>query len=121
VLWANLNLLFWLSLVPFATAWMGENHFAALPSAVYGFVLLMSAIAYFVLEHAIMSAEGPNSVLRRAVGHDWKGKLSVVAYLVAIGASFLAHWLAQIVYVAVALAWLVPDRRIERVLGKDEP
>jgi uncharacterized membrane protein len=121
VLWANLNLLFWLSLVPFATAWMGENHFASLPSAAYGLVLLMSAISYFILEHAIMSAEGPNSVLRRAVGRDWKGKLSVIAYLVAIGASFLAHWVAQIVYVAVALAWLVPDPRIERALGKHEP
>ncbi len=121
VLWANLNLLFWLSLVPFATAWMGENHFASLPSAAYGLVLLMSAISYFILERAIMSADGPNSVLRRAVGRDWKGKLSVIAYVVAIGASFLAHWVAQIVYVAVALAWLVPDPRIERALGKHEP
>jgi uncharacterized membrane protein len=120
VLWANLHLLFWLSLFPFATAWMGENHFGALPSAAYGFVLLMAAIAYFILEQAIMRAEGPRSVLRRALGRDWKGKLSPIAYLVAIGASFLVHWLAQIVYVAVALAWLVPDRRIERVLGQDE-
>jgi uncharacterized membrane protein len=121
VLWANLNLLFWLSLVPFATAWMGENHFAALPSAAYGFVLLMSAISYFILEQAIIGAEGPNSVLRRALGRDWKGKLSVIAYLFAIGASFLAHWVAQMVYVAVALVWLVPDPRIERVVGKHEP
>jgi hypothetical protein len=84
-------------------------------------VLLMAAIAYFILELAIMSAEGPNSVLRRAVGRDWKGKWSVVAYLAAIAASFVAHWVAQMIYVAVALAWLVPDPRIERVLGKHEP
>jgi uncharacterized membrane protein len=120
VLWANLHLLFWLSLFPFATAWMGENHFGALPSAVYGFVLLMAAVAYSLLEHAIMAAEGPGSVLRRAVGRDWKGNLSLLAYLVAIGAAFATHWLAQAIYVAVALAWLVPDRRIERVLGREQ-
>lgn len=120
VLWANLNLLFWLSLFPFATAWMGENHFAPLPSAAYGFVLLMGAVAYFLLEHAIMRAEGPKSMLRRAVGRDWKGKLSPVAYLIAIGISFLVPWLAQAIYVAVALAWLIPDPRIERVVGEDE-
>ena len=119
VLWANLNLLFWLSLFPFATAWMGENHFAAMPSAVYGFVLAMAAIAYFILEHAIMVFEGSNSVLRRAVGKDWKGKLSVFAYVAGILASFLVHWLAQAIYVAVALAWLIPDRRIERTV--EEP
>jgi uncharacterized membrane protein len=119
VLWANLNLLFWLSLFPFATAWMGENHFAAMPSAVYGFVLAMAAVAYFILEHAIMVFEGANSVLRRAVGKDWKGKLSVVAYVAGIVASFLVHWLAQAIYVAVALAWLIPDRRIERTV--EEP
>ena len=123
VLWANLNLLFWLSLFPFATAWMGENHFAALPSAAYGFVLLMGAVAYFLLEHAIMRAEGPDSMLRRAVGPDWKGKLSPVAYLTAIGVSFLAPWLAQVIYVAVALTWLIPDPRIERAVdeGNDVP
>lgn len=116
VLWANLILLFWLSLFPFTTAWMGENHFAAVPSAVYGFVLTMAAIAYFILERAIMSIEGSNSVLRRAVGRDWKGKLSIAAYVAGIFASFLVHWLAQAIYVAVAFAWLIPDRRIERTV-----
>ncbi|HZR02846.1 MAG TPA: TMEM175 family protein [Burkholderiales bacterium] len=121
VLWANLNLLFWLSLFPFATAWMGENHFGSMPSAVYGFVLTMAAIAYFVLEHAIMRVEGSDSVLRRAVGKDWKGKLSVVAYVIAMFASFAVQWLAQMIYVAVALAWLVPDRRIERIVDSERP
>lgn len=116
VLWANLGLLFWLSLLPFATGWMGENHFAALPSAAYGFVLLMAAVSYFVLQHCIMVTDGPQSVLQRAVGVDWKGRASLVLYLVAMVAAFWAHWLAQALYVAVALLWLVPDRRIERVL-----
>jgi uncharacterized membrane protein len=120
VLWANLNLLFWLSLFPFATGWMGENHFAPLPSAAYGFVLLMAAIAYYVLQLRIIAADGPDSVLRRAVGRDWKGKLSPLLYLVAIGSAFVVHWLAQAIYVAVALLWLVPDRRIERVIDRPE-
>jgi uncharacterized membrane protein len=118
MLWANLHLLFWLSLFPFATAWMGENHFAAVPSAVYGVVLLMAAIAYFILERAIMAVEGPGSLLHKAVGNDWKGKLSPLAYLTAIGASFVAHWVAQLIYVGMALVWLVPDRRIERVVDR---
>ena len=116
VLWSNLNLLFWLSLFPFVTGWMGENHFAPLPSAIYGFVLLMAAIAYYVLQQCIIATDGPNSVLRRAVGTDWKGKASPFFYIAAIVASFLAHWVAQAIYVAVALIWLVPDRRIERVI-----
>lgn len=116
VLWANLGLLFWLSLLPFATGWMGENHFEALPSAAYGFVLLMAAISYFVLQRSIMAADGPESVLKRAVGADWKGRVSLTLYLVAMVAAFWAHWLAQAIYVAVALMWLVPDRRIERAL-----
>lgn len=116
VLWANLGLLFWLSLLPFATGWMGENHFEALPSAAYGFVLLMAAISYFVLQRSIMAADGPGSVLKRAVGADWKGRVSLTLYLVAMVAAFWAHWLAQAIYVAVALMWLVPDRRIERAL-----
>jgi len=119
VLWANLNLLFWLSLFPFATAWMGENHFSALPSALYGVVLLMAAISYFLLEQAIMAVEGPASLLRRALGRDWKGRLSPLAYLAAIAASFLVHWTAQVIYVAVALAWLVPDRRLERAVARE--
>ena len=118
VLWANLNLLFWLSLFPFATGWMGENHFAALPSAVYGFVLLMAAISYFVLQQRIIAAAGTDSVLKRAVGADWKGKVSPLLYLVAMVAAFRAHWLAQAIYVGMALVWLVPDRRIEKTLNR---
>lgn len=117
VLWANLHLLFWLSLLPFTTAWMGENHFEALPSAVYGFVLLMAALAYYLLQRLIMSADGPDSLLKRAVGSDWKGKLSPVLYAAGILTSFWQHWLAQALYVFVALMWLVPDRRIERAIG----
>jgi len=119
VLWANLNLLFWLSLFPFATGWMGENHFEPLPSATYGFVLLMAAIAYYVLQRCIISAGGPQSLLQRALGADWKGKLSPLIYIAAIAASFLTHWVAQALYVVVALLWLVPDRRIERAVGVD--
>jgi uncharacterized membrane protein len=120
VLWANLNLLFWLSLFPFTTAWMGENHFAPLPSAVYGLVLLMAAIAYYLLQLRIIATDGPNSVLKRAIGTDWKGKLSPFLYVTAIGASVWAHWVAQAIYVSVALIWLVPDRRIERVINESE-
>lgn len=116
VLWANLHLLFWLSLLPFTTAWMGENHFEALPSAVYGFVLLMAALAYYLLQRLIMSTDGPDSLLKKAVGADWKGKLSPVFYAAGILTSFWQHWLAQSLYVFVALMWLVPDRRIERAI-----
>lgn len=119
ILWANLHLLFWLSLFPFATAWMGENHFEAVPTAVYGAVLLMAAIAYFVLARAIIHREGPNSALARAFGRDWKGKISPVIYSVAIALSFINQWLAQVLFVAVAVMWLVPDRRIERVIEPD--
>jgi uncharacterized membrane protein len=116
VLWANLHLLFWLSLLPFATGWMGENHFEQLPSAAYGLVLLMAAVAYFLLQKCIMAADGQASVLRQALGSDWKGKLSPLLYLVAIGVSFVSHWGAQLIYVLAALIWLVPDRRIERTI-----
>ncbi len=116
ILWANLHLLFWLSLFPFVTGWMGENHFAPVPSALYGVVLLLAAIAYWILQQTIIAAEGPQSVLRRAVGSDWKGKLSPITYLVGIAASFRAPWLAQALFVLMALIWLVPDRRIERAL-----
>ena len=116
VLWANLHLLFWLSLFPFVTGWMGENHFARLPTALYGVVLLMAAIAYTILTVTIIHEEGPDSLLARAVGRDRKGKLSIVAYVVAIALSFVNHWLAAAIYILVALMWLVPDRRIERVL-----
>jgi uncharacterized membrane protein len=121
VLWANLNLLFWLSLFPFATGWMGENHFAPLPSAAYGLVLLMAAISYYLLQRCIIATDGPGSVLKRALGTDWKGKFSPVLYVAAIGASFWLHWVAQAIYVAVALIWLVPDRRIERAIRGTEP
>jgi uncharacterized membrane protein len=110
--------LFWLSLVPFVTGWMGENEFAAGPSLVYGVVLLMAAIAYFILQGRILAAEGPDSVLARAVGRDWKGKLSPVLYLVAILVAPWLHWLSFSLYVLVALIWLVPDRRIENVLSQ---
>ncbi|HSC74682.1 MAG TPA: TMEM175 family protein [Pseudomonadales bacterium] len=118
ILWSNLNLLFWLSLFPFATGWMGENHFAPLPTAVYGVVLFMAATAYYILQRCIMAADGCSSVLRKAIGSDWKGKLSPVLYLAAIGLSFVFHWAAQAIYVAVALVWLVPDKRIERALNE---
>ena len=114
VLWANLHLLFWLSLFPFATGWMGENHFAAMPSALYGVVLLMAACAYWILQQAIIAAQGPGSSLRAALGSDWKGRASPAFYIAAIASTFWVSWVAQILYVAVALIWLVPDRRIER-------
>lgn len=118
VLWSNLNLLFWLSLFPFTTAWMGTNHFEPLPTAVYGFVLFMAAVSYYILQRCIMSTDGCSSVLRKAIGSDWKGKLSPVLYLLAIGLSFVFHWAAQAIYVAVALMWLVPDKRIEQAMNE---
>jgi len=116
ILWANLHLLFWLSLFPFATGWMGENEFAPLPSAAYGVVLLMAALAYWLLQRAIIAHDGPDSVLRRAVGGDWKGNLSPLLYVVAIASTFWSKWLAESIYVLVALVWLIPDRRIEHAL-----
>ncbi len=118
ILWANLHLLFWLSLVPFATGWMGENQFAAAPAALYGGVLLMAAIAYYVLQQRIIASQGPDSLLRRAIGGDWKGKASPFAYLAAIAAAPWSPWASEALYVLVALVWLIPDRRIERVLGE---
>jgi uncharacterized membrane protein len=115
-LWANLHLLFWLSLFPFATGWMGENHFAPAPSALYGVVLLMAAIAYWVLQQTIIASEGPNSVLKRAVGKDWKGKLSPWIYVAAIIVSLKSSWAAQGIYALTALIWFIPDRRIEHAL-----
>jgi uncharacterized membrane protein len=117
ILWANLHLLFWLSILPFATAWMGENHFAPVPSAFYGVVLLAAGIAYYVLQQTIIRTQGPDSLLRRAVGSDWKGKVSPLLYVTAILLTFVTPWLAQAIYVTVALMWLVPDRRIERTLS----
>ena len=118
ILWANAHLLFWLSLVPFVTAWMGENHFTSVPTALYGVVLLMAAIAYNILERAILAVEGPDSVLATAVGVDLKGMLSPIAYVAAIALAFVAPWLSGALYVAVALVWLVPDRRIERAVQR---
>jgi uncharacterized membrane protein len=117
ILWANLHLLFWLSLFPFTTGWMGENHLAATPTAIYGFVLLMAAVAYYILQRTIMVQQGNDSLLAVAVGSDCKGKLSPVLYLAAIPLAFVSPWLASGLYVFVALLWLVPDRRIERVLN----
>ncbi len=114
ILWANLHLLFWLSLVPFVTGWMGENHFAPAPTALYGVVLLLAAIAYYILQRTIIHGQGPDSLLARAVGRDLKGKISPVIYVVAMPAAFVEPWIADALYVLVALIWLVPDRRIER-------
>jgi uncharacterized membrane protein len=116
ILWANLHLLFWLSLVPFATGWMGENHFAPMPTALYGFVLLMAGVAYWLLEQMIIRSQGADSLLKKAVGSDWKGKLSIVLYALAMALAFWSSWIAIGLYVLVAAIWLVPDRRIERLL-----
>jgi uncharacterized membrane protein len=120
MMWANLNLLFWLSLLPFATGWMGENHFGPVPSAVYGVVLLMCALAWFVLQTLIVRAQGEGGLLRRALGSDWKGKVSPFLYLVGIVAAFCVPGLAQAIYLIAALIWLVPDRRIEKALVREE-
>jgi uncharacterized membrane protein len=120
ILWANLHLLFWLSLFPFTTAWMGENHFAATPSALYGAVLLAAAVAYWVLQQAIIASQGADSLLKRAVGGDWKGKLSPVLYLTGIAAAFWSPRISQAIYASVAVLWFVPDRRIENVLAGRE-
>ena len=120
VLWANLHLLFWLSLLPFATGWMGENHFDPVPSALYGLVLLASAIAYWLLQRAIIRVQGDGSALMRMVGSDWKGKLSPVLYIAGIAATFFSEPLALCLYIGAALMWLIPDRRIERALAAHE-
>jgi len=118
ILWANLHLLFWLSLFPFTTAWMGENHLAAIPTAIYGLVLLMAAIAYYLLERAIIAKEGRESFLALAVGKDWKAKISLVLYLTAIPLAFVSSWIASALYLFAALLWLIPDPRIEKALKK---
>lgn len=114
ILWANLHLLFWLSLVPFVTGWMGENHFTAIPTVLYGVVLLMSAISYWILQLAILKAEGPQSKLQNAIGKDWKGKLSPLLYILGLAASFWKPAVGLFFYVVVALIWLIPDTRIEK-------
>ena len=118
LLWANLHLLFWLSLVPFVTGWMGENHFAPAPVALYGVVLLMAALAYTIMVHVALRIEGPDSTLARAIGRDRKGNLSIALYVIGIVASFFHVWIAGAAFIVVALIWLVPDQRIERVLAQ---
>jgi uncharacterized membrane protein len=118
ILWANLHLLFWLSLFPFTTAWVGENHLASAPTAVYGFVLLMAAVSYFILQGAIIRQQGRNSLLAAAIGRDWKGKISPLCYLAAIPLAFVSPWISDSLFIFVAILWLAPDRRIERVLAK---
>ena len=118
MLWANLHLLFWLSLFPFASGWLGENHFAAMPSALYGLVLLMAAIAYSILQRTIITSQGNNSLLAKVIGRDIKGKLSALLYVAGIIAAFYSPVLSGLIYVAVALMWLVPDSRIERLIGQ---
>jgi uncharacterized membrane protein len=120
VLWANLHLLFWLSLFPFTTGWMGENHFTQLPTALYGLVLLMAAVAYYVLQQVIIRTQGQDSILKQALGHDWKGKLSPLLYTVAILTTLYSSWVAQAFLVLAALIWLIPDRRIEKSISLSE-
>ena len=118
ILWANLHLLFWLSLVPFTTGWMGENHFASLPTALYGAVLLMAAVGYLILERAIVAHHGPESRLALAVGNELKGKISLALYAAAVPLAFVNHWISLAIYVGVEMWWLVPDTRIESRLGR---
>jgi TMEM175 potassium channel family protein len=120
ILWANAHLLFWLSLVPFVTAWMGENHFAPVPMAAYGVVLFLAAVAYLVLQRVIIVSQGTESPLAAAVAGDMKGKLSALAYAIAIPLAFVRPWIAGTLYVAAAIMWLTPDRRIERIVAAEE-
>jgi uncharacterized membrane protein len=120
ILWANLHLLFWLSLVPFVTGWMGENHFKPVPVALYGIILLMAAIAYYILQSIIVKNHGPDSILARAIGRDLKGKISPILYLIAILSTLISNWIAGCIYILVALIWLVPDRRIETIFKYEE-
>ena len=121
VLWANLHLLFWLSLFPFVTGWMGENYTAAFPTALYGSVLFMAALAYLLLVRVIIAYEGANSLLARAIGSDMKGRVSLLLYILGVGAAFYSRLVAQLFYVTVALIWLIPDRRIERIISSSPP
>jgi uncharacterized membrane protein len=119
ILWSNLFLLFWLSLIPFATSWIGEHHFSAVPMSVYGFVLLMCAVAYILLQNKIIKLEGNDSVLQRAVEKDIKGKISLACYILAIPLAFVSPWISGLLYIAIALLWIVPDTRIERQINKN--
>jgi uncharacterized membrane protein len=118
ILWANLHLLFWLSLIPFVTGWMGQNHFAPLPTAAYGIVLLLAGIAYLILQNTIIAHQGPDSKLALAVGKDVKGPISALLYALAIPLAFVNQWISDALYVTVALIWFVPDKRIEAVFGR---
>ncbi len=118
ILWSNLHLLFWLSLVPFVTGWMGENHFATWPVTLYGVVMLMAAIAYYILSRALIRHDGNDSALAKAVGSDFKGKISIVFWAAAIGLAFWNHWISLGIYILVAVMWLIPDRRIEKTLAE---
>ena len=118
ILWANLNLLFWLSMFPVVTDWAGENPEASVPTALYGVVLMLAALSYLLLQQKIIAMQGPQSLLRRAVGHDWKGKLSPLLYALGIAAAFWSTWVSQALYLSVALIWFIPDRRIEKALVK---
>lgn len=120
ILWANLHLLFWLSLVPFVTGWMGENHFKSLPVAMYGIILLMAALAYYILQTVIIKSHGTDSILARAVGKDFKGKISPILYVIAIGSSWISGWIAGTIYMLVAFIWLVPDKRIEVIFNNEK-
>ena len=120
ILWANLHLLFWLSLVPFVTGWMGENHFKSLPVAMYGIILLMAAVAYYILQTVIIKSHGTDSILARAVGKDFKGKISPILYVIAIGSSWISGWIAGAIYMLVAFIWLVPDKRIEVIFNNEK-
>jgi len=120
ILWANLHLLFWLSLVPFVTGWMGENHFTPMPMTLYGIILLMAAIAYYILQTRIISNHGPDSTLAKAIGNDFKGKISPIIYVIAIISSWINQWIAGGLYILVALIWLVPDKRIEVIVKNEE-
>jgi len=120
ILWANMNLLFWLSLIPFTTAWMGENSFKPMTMALYGIVLLMDAIAYFILQSQIIKNHGPDSVLARAIGKDYKGKASPILYALAIASCWFSQWIAIAIYALVTLIWLIPDRRIEIIFDEEE-
>jgi uncharacterized membrane protein len=120
ILWANLHLLFWLSLVPFVTGWMGENQFKSLPVALYGIILLMAAVAYYILQTVIIKSHGADSILARAVGKDFKGKISPILYVIAIGSSWISGWIAGAIYMLVAFIWLVPDKRIEVIFNNEK-
>lgn len=120
ILWANLHLLFWLSLVPFVTSWMGDTHFSEAPTSLYGVIMLMAAVAYWILQRQLLHVNGNNSVLGKALGKDLKGKISPVLYLIAIPSAFISEWISGSIYVLVALIWLIPDTRIERVMNKEQ-